>query len=153
MESPLLEGSELASALRNLTTFVDSGGTKIEVSVEGEPIALGRTINHNLLRIAQEATTNAIRHANASQITMRLAYAPDAVSLTISDNGIGFVPRAVLQDKVGHLGLRGIKNRVKKLHGKLTVDSAPSQGTSIRILVPTPTEEIPADATTSDDSR
>jgi signal transduction histidine kinase len=152
MESPLLEGSELASALRNLTTFVDSGGTKIEVSVSGEPIPLGRTINHNLLRIAQEATTNAIRHANASQITMLLAYAPDTVSLTISDDGVGFVPTAVLQDKVGHLGLRGIRNRVKKLRGKLTVDSTPNQGTSIRIVVPTPADEIPSDTPISNDS-
>ena len=136
MESPLLEGSELASALQNLTTFVDSGGTKIEVSVSGTPIPLGRTINHNLLRIAQEATTNAIRHAKSQLVTMQLAFGTDAVSLSISDDGVGFVPDAVLQDKVGHLGLRGIRNRVRKLSGKLIVESAPNRGTSIRIIVP-----------------
>jgi signal transduction histidine kinase len=147
MESPLLEGSELASALKNLTTFVDSGGTKIDVSVSGEPIPLGRTINHNLLRISQEATTNAIRHAKSQHVTMQLAYASDTVSLTISDDGVGFVPDAVLQDKVGHLGLRGIRNRVKKLRGRLTVESAPNQGTSIRIIVPIPNDENAASST------
>ena len=144
MESPLLEGSELASALRNLTTFVDSGETKIEVSVAGAPIPLGRTINHNLLRVAQEATTNAIRHAQAQRVTIHLVFEPDTVALTISDDGIGFVPDAVLLDKVGHLGLRGIRNRVRKLRGQLKVESAPNQGTSIRIVVPKPHDENPA---------
>jgi signal transduction histidine kinase len=147
MESPLLEGSELASALRNLTTFVDSGDTKIEVSVSGEPIPLGRTMNHNLLRIAQEATTNAIRHARAQGVMIHLAFEMETVALTISDDGIGFVPDAVLQDRVGHLGLRGIRNRVRKLRGQLVVESAPSQGTSIRILVPKSNDESSAGST------
>ena len=121
--------------------LVDSGGTKIEVSVSGTPIPLGRTINHNLLRIAQEATTNAIRHAKSQLVRMQLAFATDTVSLSISDDGVGFVPDAVLQDKVGHLGLRGIRNRVRKLSGKLIVESAPNRGTSIRIIVPIPVNE------------
>lgn len=139
MESPLLEGSDLAEALRNLTSFVDSGAVHIEVTVSGEPIPLGRAINHNLLRIAQETTTNALRHAQARNVTMHLDYQTDAVSLTVSDDGIGFAPPAVLEGRAGHLGLRGIRNRVKKLGGSLTIESAPSHGTSIRIVVPRPT--------------
>lgn len=138
MESPLLEGTELADALRNLTTFVDSGEIKIDVSVAGQPVPLGRTVNHNLLRIAQEATTNAIRHARPQRISMRLHYEADSITLEISDDGIGFVPADVMQDRAGHLGLRGIKNRVKKLRGRLNIESAPNQGTSIRIIVPLP---------------
>lgn len=136
MESPLLEGAELADALRNLTTFVNSGRVTIDVTISGIAVPLGRTINHNLLRIAQEATTNAARHANAQRISIRLSYDAEAVSLEISDDGIGFQPGEVLQDKSGHLGLRGIRTRVKKLQGRLTIDSAPGQGTSLRIVVP-----------------
>jgi signal transduction histidine kinase len=141
LESPLLEGTELAEALHNLTTFIDSGGIKIDVSVTGTPKRLGRTINHNLLRIAQEATTNAIRHAQAHRIEIKLAYSSDAVSMVIADDGNGFVPNAVLQDKIGHLGLRGIRNRVKKIQGQLHIESAPQHGTSLRIVVPVPTQE------------
>lgn len=138
MESPLLEGTELGDALRNLTTFVESGEIKIDVTVSGKPVPLDRTVNHNLLRIAQEATTNAIRHARPQHIAIQLDYEAETVALTISDDGIGFVPDDVMQDRAGHLGLRGIRNRVKKLRGRLSIESAPARGTSIRIVVPRP---------------
>jgi signal transduction histidine kinase len=146
MESPLLEGSELGDALRNLTTFVDAGKVTIEVLVEGDARPLGRTINHNLLRVAQEATTNAFRHAQAQKITIRLKYETDRVALEIADDGVGFSAGEVMQARAGHLGLRGMRTRVKKLHGKLSIDSAPGRGTSIRVVVPTP----PANASSPD---
>jgi len=136
MESPLLEGSELADALRNLTTFVNSDGVSIDVKVSGNAVPLGRTIDHNLLRIAQEATTNAFRHAKAQRIEIRLEYNEETVTLEILDDGIGFRSDDVLQDKIGHLGLRGIRTRVKKLRGMLAIKSASNQGTSVRIDVP-----------------
>ncbi len=138
MESPLLEGNDLADALRNLVAFVDSDAVKIEVSVSGEPVPLGRSINHNLLRIAQETTTNALRHAKPQRVSIQLAYQPDSVALTIADDGVGFVPPAVLQSQTGHLGMQGIRNRVKKLHGQLTLRSTPGQGTTVHVVVPTP---------------
>ena len=136
MESPLLDGSELGDALRNLTAFVNSGGVDVDVSVCGPEAPLGRTMSHHLLRIAQEATTNAFRHAQARRITIRLKYRCDAVSLEIADDGTGFVPAEVLQARTGHLGLRGIQARVKKLQGRIAIDSVVGEGTSIRITVP-----------------
>jgi len=58
------------------------------------------------------------------------------VVFRLYDDGIGFRPTEVLQDKLGHLGIRGIRIRVKKLKGQLTIESAPGEGTSIRIVVP-----------------
>lgn len=136
MESPLLEGTGLAEALRNLTTFINANGVVIDVAVTGETVPLGRAINHNLLRIAQEATTNAFRHAEAKRISIRLGYETAAVSLGIADDGVGFDASDVLRLRTGHLGLRGIRTRVKKLGGMLTIDSAPGRGTSISIVVP-----------------
>jgi len=136
MESPLLEGAELPVALKNLVTFVNSGSVAIDVSVVGEPAMLGRLINHNLLRIAQEATTNAFRHAKAAKIVIGLEYSAEQVLLKISDDGIGFAPDEVLQDKIGHLGLRGIRTRVKKFGGRLAISSTPGHGTSISVWVP-----------------
>jgi signal transduction histidine kinase len=105
-----------------------------------------RSITHHLLRIAQEATTNAIRHAEAREIDIRLAYAPGAVSLAISDDGIGFHPETVLT-QAGHFGLRGIRARAKKLRGELTLTSSPGEGTEIHVLVPlATTQSISGDA-------
>ena len=136
MESPLLEGTELAEALRNLTAFVDSESVIIEVVVSGSAIPLTRVTNHNLLRIAQEATTNALRHAEAKRITIRLDYGLDAVCLDIADDGIGFFPDYVLEKQGGHFGLRGIRARAKKLRGELTIRSAPNEGATVRVEVP-----------------
>ncbi len=138
MESPLLEGTDLAAALRNLTTYIHAGDISVGVEVGGTPVPLDRTANHNLLRIAQEATTNAFRHAQAHRIFLRLEYRADAVALTIEDDGVGFQPKEVLHGRAGHLGLRGIRTRVKRLGGTLVVDSEPGRGTSIRVVVPVP---------------
>ena len=136
MESPLLDGADLADALQNLTTFVNSGGVSVDVSVSGNAVLLDRMANHNLLRIAQEATTNAFRHAKASRIAIRLEYGAENVTLEISDDGCGFSPDEVLQDRSGHLGLRGIRTRAKKLRASLAIESAQDKGTSIRVAVP-----------------
>lgn len=135
MESPLLEGIELADALRNLTAFIGSGETAVAVSVEGEPVALERAVNHNLLRIAQEATTNALRHARARTVRIRLAYAAGWVSLEVADDGQGFRPAEVMRSQGGHLGLRGMKSRARKVNGTLEILGAPGEGTRIRVTV------------------
>lgn len=135
MDSPLLEGNDLGEALRKLTTFTTSNALVPAVTVSGEPLPLPRRMTHHLLRIAQEATTNAVRHAQAARIDIRLDYQPAAVALTIADDGVGFRPDDALTQQ-GHFGLSGIRGRAKKLGGVLTIDSAPGAGTSIRIVVP-----------------
>ncbi|HEY9154567.1 MAG TPA: sensor histidine kinase, partial [Opitutaceae bacterium] len=135
VESPLLEDSTLGDALRNFTKFIDTEGALIAVDVAGVPTALRPTISHNLLRIAQEATTNALKHAKASRIIIRLLYQNDTVSLEIKDNGIGFNPDVALEG-VGHLGLRSMRVRAKRLNSKLFIESRPGEGTSIRVVTP-----------------
>jgi signal transduction histidine kinase len=137
MESPLLEGTELGDALRNLTAFVESESVLIEVVVSGAAVPLSRGANHNLLRIAQEATTNAVRHAQAKRITIRLDYDAAEVALEVADDGIGFLPELVLGKQIGHFGLRGIRTRAKKLRADLSIESVPGKGTTIRVRVPT----------------
>lgn len=135
--SPFLERNDLGETLRQLTTFVTSSSLTPKVIVSGSPRPLPRATIHHLLRIAQEATTNALRHAGAREITIRLEYLPEAISLEVSDDGIGFQPEAVLR-QAGHFGLRGIRARAKTLQGTLTVTSVAGEGTSIRVLVPCP---------------
>lgn len=135
MESPLLEDNDLGGALRKLSAFIASGPVSPTVSVTGIPLQLPPATTHHLLRIAQEAATNAIRHAAATEIRMQLAYQADAVSLEVADDGVGFDSESVL-NQAGHFGLRGIRARTRKLRGKLTITSSAGQGTTIHVLVP-----------------
>ena len=138
MESPLIEGTELGEALRKITSLVNVGTVVIETQVLGEPVELPRTAKHNLLRIAQEATTNAVRHAEAGHITIEVRYAPATISLTIIDDGIGFVPDEMRSKTFGHFGLRGMRARAEKIGGNLVIESMPGAGTVVRIVVPAP---------------
>ncbi|HEX2860458.1 MAG TPA: sensor histidine kinase [Lacunisphaera sp.] len=135
MESPLLEGNDLGAALRKLSTLMTSGKVAPRVEVSGTPVALPRPATRHLLRIAQEATTNALRHAGAQEIIIRLDYQPEAVVLAIRDDGTGFQPESVL-NQAGHFGLRGIRTRVKKLRGTLAITSADGEGTTLQVHVP-----------------
>ena len=139
MDSPLLESNDLGEALRKLATFTASSDLVPAVTVSGTPVQLPRFTTHHLLRIAQEATTNALRHAQPRKIGIQLDYAPDAVALDIADNGAGFDPDTALNQS-GHFGLRGIRGRAKKIGGELTIISAPNAGTTIRVRVPLPTQ-------------
>lgn len=135
LDSPLLEGNDLGEALRKLTTFTLSNALVPVVSVSGTPIQLPRVTTHHLLRIAQEATTNSLRHAQAQHIDIALEYQAGAVTLTISDDGIGFPPDDGL-NKAGHFGLRGIRGRAKKLGAEITVTSSMGRGTTVRVIAP-----------------
>lgn len=96
---------------------------------------LGETLNINLYRIVQEAVTNAIRHAEASEIDIALSRVEDTVlQLTIKDNGLGMNICNV--DQTQHFGLLGMRERTQALQGSFTVDSMLQQGTLIKVLVP-----------------
>jgi signal transduction histidine kinase len=141
-ESPLLEDAGLDEALRKISTLIGSGAAQIDVSVTGAPYALPSAIQHHLLRIAQEAITNAVRHAGPTSIHVRLEYMASTVLLRISDKGVGFDPRAVMGNIIGHFGLRGLRGRTAKIGGELRVESTPGNGTLIEIVVPV-TEQNP----------
>ncbi len=137
METPLLEGTELGDALKKIAAFIDPGTASIVLGVSGPPAELSPSTKHHLLRIAQEAITNAVRHAAARTIQVTLAYAPGGVTLTIADDGNGFVPDDVLTKGLGHFGLRGLRGRAAKIGGEVRIDSAPGRGTTVTVHVQT----------------
>jgi signal transduction histidine kinase len=137
METPLLDGTELGDALRKISALIGPGTARVEVSVTGQQTPLSPATKHHLLRIAQEAITNSVRHAAAKTITISLSYLPSGVSLTVADDGNGFVPNDVLNNGIGHFGLRGLRGRANKIDGELQVQSAPGTGTSVRVTVRT----------------
>jgi len=90
-----------------------------------------------LFRLAQEAVTNAIKHAEATEINVRVEVEDDYISMIIKDNGKGFSVKTVKENRdKKSFGLIGMKERVELLEGKITVDSKKGLGTFIMIKVP-----------------
>jgi len=138
METPLLADTELGEALRKITALIGSGTARVEITVNGRPANLSPAIKHHLLRIGQEAITNAVRHAAAKTIAITLTYDPASVTLSVADDGNGFVPSEVLTKGIGHFGLRGLRGRAGKIGGELDIQSAPGRGTTVLVTVQSP---------------
>jgi len=130
------EGATLAEAIAHATADQQSGHS-VNIRTTGTPRRLPGVVEHELLRIAQEAVSNAVKHGQASVISLLLEYAPAHLRFTIADNGCGFDP---VRDgvKPGHFGLIGMRERVKKLGGEFGLRSQRDEGATIEITVPAP---------------
>jgi signal transduction histidine kinase len=116
-----------------------------------EEPSFNRTAAITLFRIVQEALTNVVKHAGASEIGVTMALTAGHVELTIRDDGIGTTPDALSRPK-SH-GIAGIRHRIHVLGGRLDIDTAPGRGTHVRVQVPRPAVMLSgADPTTSDTS-
>jgi signal transduction histidine kinase/ligand-binding sensor domain-containing protein len=122
--------STLSSSLSQLTGDTGIGST---FTVTGTPRALASDVQRNLLRIAHEAVTNAVRHAQPKSIGITLQFDDDAVYMRVHDDGRGFEREKVKGD---HFGLMGISERARAVGGQATVDSRPGAGTEIACRVP-----------------
>lgn len=111
---------------------------KVDFMIEGEPVRLPSEYETVLFRITQEALTNIAKHAHASYVAVRLQTSPAQICVIIEDNGCGFNPEEVLNDERQQAGwgLLGIQERTMLLGGKYEIDSAPGQGTYIRVSIP-----------------
>lgn len=103
-----------------------------DVIVAGSPRPLAADVEKNLLRIAQEAVSNASRHARAERIQIRLEFAPGEVRLTARDDGRGLP--AEIGD--GHFGLIGMRERAESLGGRFSLRTEPERGTEIEVAIP-----------------
>jgi len=122
-------------ALDSLVKDIGRAGLPVGLHVEGEPFPLPRGIDLSAYRIAQEALTNALKHAHASHADVTIHYTPDEVQIEVRDNGHG----PVTSNGHGH-GLIGIRERVKLYGGELTTGTAHDGGfiLSTRLPVPDP---------------
>ena len=94
-------------------------------------------VKEAIYRIAQEAMHNVVKHAEASEVCVRLVHDNGQVMVEVHDNGVGF---AVGYDFPGHLGLKSMRERAERLGGELEVESLPEQGTTVRAMIPYPGE-------------
>jgi signal transduction histidine kinase len=144
LRSELLESGDLADALSRVAGQL-TAGTSVSalVTVAGARRPLPARVESNLLRVGQEALTNAVRHAGAQSVRARLEYGGGQVRLCIEDDGHGFdvhttgaAAAAAAATNGGGFGLRGMRERLLQIGGALSVESCPGRGTQITATVP-----------------
>lgn len=138
MRSQILEHTDLPGAIERVThQLVEGLPIETRVDVRGQPRRLPPVVENNLLRIAQEAVANAVKHAGASHITITLGFQAGRLDLEIADDGRGFSPGQA--DPAGStFGLVGMRERATQIQGTLEIDSRPDGGTRVRVSVETP---------------
>ncbi len=133
LRDPDLDDEPITDALERLAIEVTNrAGLKLSCATSEAP-ELPPAITEALRRVAQEALTNVERHAAATSVLLLFDVQPDAVVLTIFDNGRGLPPDA--ETRSGHYGLRGMRERVEALGGTLALSSNGS-GTTVKARLP-----------------
>lgn len=128
-----LDGAGLVPALQEIcAAYHDRLGVTVDVSLDN--VTLPGPVEHALLRIAQEAFTNAVRHGNARRLVVSMTRQDGHVQLVVRDSGTGFDPAA---PRAGS-GLTHIQQRVAELGGTVDIDSAPGDGAALTVRVPVP---------------
>jgi signal transduction histidine kinase len=129
-----LETEGFLGALRRRLDAVERrSGIRARLSIAGHLDLPPRT-EAELYRVVQEVLNNTLKHADASQVTVRLTGTEDHVTIEVEDDGRGFDPSAVAGR--GGLGLATMRERAARLGGTVVVDSAPAGGTRVRLEVP-----------------
>jgi signal transduction histidine kinase/ligand-binding sensor domain-containing protein len=139
LRPPLLDERGLVPALRGyLEAQSRRSGVGIAIEAQDGIGRLSPELEIAAFRVVQEAVTNALRHAAASRIEVRLARAGERIELAVQDDGRGFdIDAALARAAQGrHLGLLGIRERVETLGGRVEFRSAPGQGAEIRATLP-----------------
>jgi two-component system, NarL family, sensor kinase len=134
-----LDGRTLAEALAVLAqSWSAAGNPPVAFESAGESRPLPPRVEAGVYRMAQEALTNVMRHAEAQQVSLRLETVPHRLRLVVEDDGIGFDPGEV---GAGHYGLIGLNERAKLLCGALKIASCPGEGTCLEIAIPLDEED------------
>ena len=112
--------------------------TEVTFSNEGEEPPLPALVVAQVIRIVRECIANALKHAAPRSVRVVQRNTTKGLELTVSDDGCGFDPTTAPGPETGHFGLSGMKERVERLGGKLTLDSAKGGGTTITLHISIP---------------
>ncbi|MEI6483512.1 MAG: GAF domain-containing sensor histidine kinase [Betaproteobacteria bacterium] len=111
----------------------ETGAVQAKFECTGEARSIAPEVWTEMIRIAQESTTNVLKHAQANNVNIALAYEPHSLSLTVSDDGLGF---ELTLDAHDGFGLIGMQERAKRIGARLHIQGRPGQGTRILLSVP-----------------
>jgi len=110
--------------------------TALQVDSEGSPWVVSPQAENHLLRIAQEAAANAIRHGRAHHVHIRLSYALHRFTLTVTDDGCGYDRALVSTQSLRGFGLSSMRRRAESMRGTFSVTTAPGAGTRVEVSIP-----------------
>ena len=134
---PNLDDTGIAQALSDLTSRVSARGIEPTIEIDLPDRPLRRETSALLHRIAQEAQRNVIRHASATQMTLRITHDPSLVVMDVIDDGSGFdVDGALARPADGHVGLRVLQDLVSEAGGSMTINSDLGVGTTVHVELP-----------------
>jgi signal transduction histidine kinase len=122
------------NAVRQQLALLEKTGlytTSLVVSGEQQSYSVHRELV--LFRIVQESLNNIVKHAEATQILIRMHYKPERLSITVEDDGKGFEAERTTRDKNGGIGLRNMINRITLINGSIRINSSPGKGTLVSI--------------------
>ncbi|MFT3910544.1 MAG: sensor histidine kinase [Ferruginibacter sp.] len=132
MSSEIILNNGFIKALEfEVTQLNKTGLYNIRLFVTGEPIFLHANQELILFRITQEALNNIVKHAEATEICIRLHFLNDKLTLDIADNGKGFS-----KNNNDNNGLINMNKRAKMLNGLCNIETMPGEGTTIKIEIP-----------------
>jgi signal transduction histidine kinase len=128
-----LEGEPFDRAIeRAVKRWSEMTGVEAQASVTGEPTPLPAALEVILLRAVQEALANVHKHARARRVSVTMSYMTGELSVDVQDDGVGFDPAA----EASGYGLHALRERVEGLGGRVVVESALREGTTVAIQVP-----------------
>ena len=131
------EQTTLKSHIETLAAhFHDFSGVRVVIDVADNLPAFSDFQRHNLLQVIREGLANTARHADATETTIRVRGGENEVMVDIVDNGQGFDTSNIPSISSEHLGLRNMERRAQRLGGRLNITSAPSEGTTLSIIMP-----------------
>lgn len=133
-----LEDLGLIPALEMLARDMSQAtGLSVVFEKRGKARRLSPNVELALYRIAQEGLSNVVRHAKANQATVSLQFTEQEVTLTVKDDGVGFVvPESPAEmAPAGHFGLLGVQERAEAIGARLQIESAPGQGTRLQLFL------------------
>ncbi|MEI7662587.1 MAG: sensor histidine kinase [Bacteroidota bacterium] len=131
----VLEAFGITIALRNLFSETEEhSGLRIHFEAKGDYDDLDKKIKTYVYRLTQEAISNIVKHAEASEVRVNLTSQDESLLLVIRDNGKGFTPETAGKD--GGNGIHNMRERASLLQGNIEIRSAPSKGTTITLNVP-----------------
>ncbi len=137
LRASVLEGQNLADALRSGAQIWAAGsGVAVDVDASPADVALPDEVEQHLLRIAQEAVSNVLKHAKANKIWIKLHVGAHSVSLAVADDGRGFEQPDMFSPVGGHFGLIGMRERAERLGGDFRLTTGSGEGTRVEVTVP-----------------
>lgn len=129
------ESASLGASLQQMSDRVSREyGVAAECHVDGTPFPVGQQATHELMMVAREGFYNAVLHGQPNRIATSLHFTERDLSLVIADDGDGFDTN--VQAPNGHYGLKGLRERVSRIDGKVVIESQPGHGTTVRVLIP-----------------